>query len=79
MSMQPDLQFRKHIGDIELIGFTECTPESKVFDEMKSNKRERTLATHVLQLVFFGFTGCSFPYASFPSHNASGHELYLLV
>jgi hypothetical protein len=77
--MQPDLQFRKHIGDIELIGFTECTPESKVFDEMKSNKRERTLATHVLQLVFFGFTGLSFPYAYFPSHSASGHELYFLV
>jgi len=46
---------------------------------MKSNKRERTLATHVLQLVFLGFTGFRFPYAHFPSHNASGHELYLLV
>ena len=46
---------------------------------MKSNKRERTLATHVLKLVFFGFTGFSFPYAYFPSHSASGYELYLVV
>lgn len=60
MSIQPDLQFRKQSDDNELIGFTECTPESIVFDEMKSNKRERTLATHILQLVFFGFTGFSF-------------------
>ena len=63
----------------ELIRFTECTPESKVFDEMKSNKRERTLAIHVLQLVFLGFTGVRFPQAHLSSHNASGHEHYLLV
>ena len=79
MSIQPDLQFRKQSGDIELIGCTECTPESIVFDEMKSNKRERTLATHVLQLVFLGFTGVRFPYAHLSSHNASGHGHYLLV
>ena len=45
MSVQQDLQFCKQNGDIELIGITVCTPESIVFDEMKSTKRERTLAT----------------------------------
>lgn len=40
-------------------------------------KREKTLATHVH--VFLGFTGFRFPFAYFPSHTASGHELYLLV
>ena len=34
MSIEPDLQYRKQNGDIELIGFTECTPESIVCDEM---------------------------------------------
>lgn len=79
MSIQPDLQFQKLNNNIQLIGFTECTPESIVFDQMKSNKCEKTLATHVLQLVFLGFTGFRFPFAHFPSHTASGHELYLLV
>lgn len=63
MSIQPDLQFRKQNNDIKLIGFTECTPESIVFDQMKSSKREKTLATHVLQLVFLGFTGFRFPFS----------------
>ena len=53
MSIQPDLQFKKTNGEIELIGFTEVLPESLVFDEIKTNRRERILATHVLQLVFF--------------------------
>jgi hypothetical protein len=79
MSIQPDLQFRKRNGNVELIGFTECTPESVIFDQMKSNKKEKTLATHVLQLMFLGFTGFRFPFAHFPSHTASGQELYLLL
>lgn len=79
MSIQQDLQFRKRKHNIELIGFTECSPESIIFEQIKSNKKERTLATHVLQLVFLGFTGFRFPFAHFPSHTASGHELYLLV
>lgn len=80
MSIQPDLQFKKTNGEIELIGFTEVLPESLVFDEIKTYRRERILATHVLQLVFFlGTTGFRFPFAHFPSTTASGHELYLLL
>lgn len=79
MSIQPDLQFQKLNNSIQLIGFTECTPESIVFDQMKNNKHEKTLATHVHQLVFLGFTGFRFPFAHFPYHTASGHELYILV
>jgi hypothetical protein len=29
--------------------------------------------------MFFGFTGFRFPFAHFPSHTASGQELYLLL
>jgi hypothetical protein len=79
MSIQPDLQFKKTNGEIELIGFTEVLPESLVFDEIKTNRRERILATHVLQLVFLGITGFRFPFAHFPSTTANGHELYLLL
>ena len=79
MSIQPDLQFKKKNGNIELIGFTEMTPETLVFEKMKSHKNERILATHVLQFVFLGFTGFRFPFAHFPSHTASGHDMYLLM
>lgn len=68
MSIQPDVQFEKLNNSIQLIGFTDCTPESIVFDQMKNNKREKTIATHVLKLVFFGLHGfpcsiCSFPFS----------------
>ncbi|CAG2206495.1 unnamed protein product [Mytilus edulis] len=49
------------------------------FDKLKSNKNERILASHALQLVFLGSTGFRFPFAHFPASTASGHELYLLV
>ncbi|CAG2224496.1 unnamed protein product [Mytilus edulis] len=57
MSIQQDLQLKKINGKIELIGFTELSPESVVFDKLKSNKNERILASHALQLVFLGSTG----------------------
>ena len=79
MSVQPDLQFKKRDNDIQLIGFSECTPESIVFDQITTHRRQRTLATHALQLLFLGFTGFRFPFAHFPSTTASGHELYLLL
>lgn len=75
MSIQPDLQFQK-LNNFQLIGFTECTPESIVFDQMKSNKRQKNSCYCVLQLVFLCFTCFRFPFAHFPSHTASGHELY---
>lgn len=79
MSIQPDLQFKKRDKEIELIGFTELLPESVIFQKLKSNKNERILATHVLQLVFLGSTGFRFPFAHFATDTASGHELYLLM
>ena len=57
MSIQPDLQFSKKKVDIQLIGFQEITPESINMNQIKSNKWERVLATHVLQFLFLGFTG----------------------
>ena len=79
MSIQSDLQFKKRTGTIQLVGFTDCTPESIIIDQLKSNKMEKTLATHVLQLVFLGFTGFRFPFAHFPTTTASGYELYLVL
>jgi hypothetical protein len=79
LSIQPDLQFKKRGGDIQLIAFAECTPESLVFDQISSGKKQRILATHALQFLFLGFTGFRFPCAHFPSTTASGYELYLLL
>ncbi|XP_062587022.1 uncharacterized protein LOC134248629 [Saccostrea cucullata] len=79
MSVQSDLQFKKKDGEIQLIGFSECTPESIVFNQISSSKKQLPLATHALQLLFLGFTGFRFPFAHFPSTTASGHELYLLL
>ncbi|KAJ8303747.1 hypothetical protein KUTeg_018670 [Tegillarca granosa] len=79
MSIQPDLQFKMKDGCIELIGFSKCTTEYLVFDQIRTNKKDRLLATHVLQLVFLGFTGFGFPFAHFPSTTATWYELYLLL
>ena len=48
MSIQSDLQFKQKNGDIQLIGFSERTPESIVFDQLSPHKKQRTLATHAL-------------------------------
>ena len=53
MSIQPDLLFRKQNNDIKLIGFTECSPESIVFDQMKSNKREKKLSLLMICIWYF--------------------------
>lgn len=55
ISIQRDLKLQKLKNIIQLKGFTECTciPESIVFDHMKNNKREKTLAIRVLQHVVF--------------------------
>lgn len=79
MKSQPGLQFKKRYKEIELIVFTELLQESVIFQKLKSNKNERMLATHVLQLVFLGSTGFRFPFAHFATDRASGHELYLLM
>jgi hypothetical protein len=79
MSIQSDLQFKKRKGTIQLVGFIDCTPESIIIDQLKSNKMEKTFATHVLQLVFLGFTRFHFPFAHFPTTTASGYELYLFI
>ena len=55
MSIQPDLQFRKRNGNVELIGFTECTPESVIFDQMKSNKKEKNIRNSCASINVFGF------------------------
>jgi hypothetical protein len=77
MSIQSDLQLCKRNGKIELIGFTELSPESVVMDKIRNGTSERPLATHVLQFVFIGFTEFRFPFAHFPSTTASSADLYL--
>ena len=77
MSIQEDLQLKKVGKDYQLIGFVECCEES-VYLEKLSGKYELKLATHVLQLLFMGYTGFRFPIAHFPTTQTSSHELYLI-
>lgn len=77
MYIQPDLQFSKKNNDIKLIGFTEVTPESLIIEQLNSKTKQRTLATHVLQFVFLGFTGFRFPCAHFASTTASATDMYI--
>jgi len=69
----------KKNNDIKLIGFTEVTPESLIIEQLSSNTKQRTLATHVLQFVFLGFTGFRFPFAHFASTTASATDMYILL
>ena len=42
-----------------------------------SGKREITLATHVLQFIFLGFSGFRFPLFHFPTNTATASELVM--
>jgi hypothetical protein len=45
---------------------------------LMSNKNEKPLANHVLQLVFLGSTGFRFPFAHFPTKQSPASELYII-
>ena len=78
MSIQSDLQFYCKNGQTYLTGFTEISNESLFMDSILTGKKEVTLATHVLQFVFLGFTGFRFPLFHFPTKQATASELNLL-
>ena len=69
MSIQRDLQFSKINGKIQLIVFTDLTPESQLMLQIqfRIEIRQQQLATHVLQLIRIGIMVFRFPFAHFPS------------
>jgi hypothetical protein len=79
MSIQSDLQFYSKDGVEYLVGFTDLGEESDLMSSIHTGKHELTLATHVLQFSFLGFTGFRFPLFHYPSVQASASELYLMV
>lgn len=76
MSIQPDLQLKRIGQEYQLIGFTECSEESRYIDIL-TGKHDIKLATHVLQFLFIGQTGFRFPVAHFPTAQAYSRDLYL--
>ena len=78
MTIQSDLQFHSKNGIKYLIGFTDISDESQFMTSIASGKREITLATHVLQFIFLGFSGFRFPLFHFPTNTATASELVML-
>ena len=42
-------------GEVLLVGFVDMGPESKYFNTLCTGKKERVLATHVLQFLYIGW------------------------
>jgi hypothetical protein len=78
MSIQPDLQFAKCGENFKLVGFINMGEEADLLRNLRLGKKEKTLASHVLQIQFLGFTGFRFPIAHFPSHGATAMEIHLI-
>ena len=54
MSIPEDLCIVKTNGEVRLVGFVDMGPESEYFNTLCTGKKERVLATHVLQFCTLG-------------------------
>ena len=78
MSIQEDLCMIKTNGEVRLVGFVDMGEESDNFNTLTSGKKERTLATHVLQFLYIGLNGFRFPFACFPVTQTKAGNLHFL-
>ena len=65
-------------GEVLLVGFVDMGPESKYFNTICTGKKERVLATHVLQFLYIGLNGFRFPFACFPVTQTKAGNLHFL-
>ena len=77
MSIQDNLHIVKEGKNMKLVGFTDMGNECEDIGILKSGKKEKTVANHVLQMTFVSFSGFRFPFAHFPTKGASQSELYI--
>ena len=85
MKIKEDLVFDKH--SCELIVFINCGDINSHLDNLEhqcnseeSSSQTRRVASHMLVFMVRGlFTSLEFPYAQFPTSNASGDILYPIV
>ena len=73
VAIQGDLQLKRCGTEFELIGFVDSCEESELIDKLMGCHSLK-LATHVLQLMFWGHTGFRFPIAHFPTVQASASD-----
>ena len=77
MLIQDDIQVKKRGDEWELIGAVDMGSWCEALDIIDRGKKECKLATHVLQVIFQGFTGFRWPVAFFASSTAKAHELFI--
>ena len=78
MSIQEDLCMVKREGEVQLIGFVDMGKEAEHLQVLCTGKRERPLATHVLQFLYLGLNGFRFPFACFPVTQTKAANLHFL-
>ena len=78
MSIQEDLCMVKSNGEVRLIGFVDMGQVSENLNTLCTGKKERVLATHVLQFLYIGLNGFRFPFACFPVTQTKAGNLHFL-
>ena len=79
MKIQEDLVLRK-TGDVwKLVGWVDTGEEAFNLAQLKSDGLNRKLASHVLQIIFIGYTGFRFPVAHFPTDCVTASELQIIM
>ena len=64
---------------MEIVGFTEMGEECNLIQTLRIGKHKQILGSHILQLLFQGFTGFRFPIAHFLSAQVNICELHSIV
>ena len=78
MSIQEDRCMVKSNGEVRLVGFVDMGEESDNLNVLCTGKRERVLASHVLQFLYIGMKGFRFPFACFPVTQTKAGNLHFL-
>lgn len=66
-------------GYPNLIGWVDTGEENRHANILKTNAMQVKLATHVLQIVFLGYTGFRFPVCHFPTTGVNASELHTIL
>ena len=79
IAIQDDIQIEYTQDGSKLVGLVDIGEENLNMDILLNKNYHRPLATHVLQFIFLGHTGFRFPFAFFPTKEASAASLYVNV
>ena len=77
-SIQEYLTVKFRSDGIRVTSFVDLGLESEKLDQLLGTS-EKSLATHVLQFVFIGYTGYRWPVCHYPTNQAKAIDLYINV